>query len=468
MSAHRRLIVPLLLIAFLVAPLDCRRADGGAEDPVDREGRDAFVSYLKIDTTNPPGHETAGAKFLQQLLQKEGIEARLVGSDPERQSVYARLRSGSNDKALLLLHHIDVVPALAAEWTKAPFAGTIAEGYIWGRGALDVKSLGIAEAMAIIELKRRKVPLRRNIVFLGVAGEETGGAKGSQELLEKNPQLFDNVGFVINEGGYSETIVDHVAFWGIEVQEKVPLWLALHARGTAGHAASPPDDGGAVAKLVRALAAVEQIPTPYRLTPDVERYFHQVGATRHDERGEVLLNIAGELNGSRIGHVLTPSYRSLLHDTIDISLISGGTSVNSLPANASAEIDIRILPDEQTGPMLESVRAAAGKDAEVEVLLAGAPAPATSEDTDLYRSIERVLQRAEPSSRVAPIVGAGTTDSRFFRARGIAAYGVSPFKVNYYDAGTAHGIDERIRVRFFEEGVRLMRAIVSDFCERQE
>ncbi len=467
MTAHCRLIVPFLLTALLVAPLSCRRADGEAEDPVDREARDAFVAYLKIDTTNPPGRETAGAKFLQQLLQKEGIEARLVGSDPQRQSVYARLRSGSTEKALLLLHHIDVVPAVAAEWTRPPFGGTISDGYIWGRGALDVKSLGIAEAMALIELKRRNAPLRRDIVFLAVAGEETGGAQGTAELLQKNPELFDNVGYVINEGGYTETIVDRVALWGIEVQEKVPLWLSLHAKGTAGHAASPPDDGGALGKLVRALDAVQQIPTPYRLTPDVERYFHQVGATRHDERGEIMRNIAGELAGERLGRVLTPSYRSLLHDTIAITRVEGGSSVNSLPANAVADIDIRLLPDETTDAMLKQVRNAAGKDADVEVLLAGAPTPATSENTDLYRSLESVLRRAEPSSRVAPIVGAGTTDSRFFRARGIAAYGVSPFKVNYYDAGTAHGIDERIRTRFFEEGVRVMRAIVSDFCERK-
>lgn len=462
----RRLIVPLVFIAFLAASLDCRRAGGAAEDPADREARDALVSYLKINTTNPPGNETAGAKFLQQFLQKEGIEAKLVGSDPQRQSLVARLRSGSSEKALLLLHHIDVVPAVTADWTKPPFGGVVAEGYIWGRGALDVKSLGIAEAMAMIDLKRRNVPLRRDVVFLAVAGEETGGAKGSEELLRTHPEIFENVGYVINEGGYTETIVDRVSFWGIEAQEKVPLWLALHAKGAAGHAASPPDDGGALAKLVRAVSAVEEIPTPNRLTPDVERYFHQVGATRRDERGEVLRNIAGELNGPRVGRVLTPSYRSLLHDTIALTRIEGGSSVNSLPANAMANFDIRLLPDEQPDPMLQRVRAAAGKDADVEVLLAGAPTAATSADTDLYRTIERVMKKAEPSSSVAPIVGAGATDSRFFRARGIAAYGVSPFKVNYYDAGTAHGNDERIRVRFFSEGVRVMRQIVDDFCER--
>lgn len=463
---QRRLLL-FLLIAFLVAPLDCRRATGGADDPLDREAREAFISYLKIDTSNPPGRETPGAEFLQQLLRKEGIDAQLVGADPQRQSVYARLRSGSNEKALLLLHHIDVVPAVAAEWTKPPFAGAVAWGYTWGRGALDVKSLGIAEAMSLIEIKRRKLPLRRDIVFLAVADEEAGGLRGAKELLATHPELFDNVGFVLNEGGYNETIVDRVAFWGIEVQQKVPLWLSLHARGVAGHAAAPPDDGGSIAKLVAALAAIEQIPTPNRLTPDVEAYFHAAGEARRDERGEVLRNIAAELGGPRIAKALTPAYRALLHDTIAITRVAAGSSVNSIPANATAEVDIRLLPDEEPQPMLDRVRSVAGKEVEIEVLLAGKPAPATRANTELFTTLQRLMEKESPGSRVAPIVGAGTTDSRFFREHGMVAYGVAPFKVNYYDAGTAHGNDERIRTRFFSEGVRLMRTIVIDFCARK-
>lgn len=465
--AERRLIIPLVLIAFLVAPLDCRRATGEAEDPLGRDARDAFVSYLKIDTSNPPGRETTGARFLQQLLQKEGIRAQLVGSNPQRQSVYARLRSGSNEKALLLLHHIDVVPAVASEWTKPPFGGTVAEGYIWGRGALDIKSLGIAGAMSLIDIKRRNLPLRRDVVFLGVADEEAGGLNGCKELLEKHPEIFENVGFVLNEGGYNETIVDRVTFWGIEVQEKVPLWLSLHAKGTPGHAAAPPDGGGTLAKLVAALAAVEQISTPYRLTPDVEKFFHAAGAARKDERGEVLRNIAAEMSGDRFEHVLTPAYRSLLRDTVTITRVAGGSSVNSIPANAVADIDVRLLPDEQSEPMVQRVRDAVGKNADVEVLLAGAPVPTTGSDTELFSTLERTMRKEAPGSLVAPIVGAGTTDSRFFRARGIVAYGVAPFKVNYYDSGTVHGNDERIRAGFFTEGVRLMREIVIDFCERK-
>src|SRR5689334_20559824 len=151
------------MLALVVCSLHCRRAGGEESDPLLREAEANLVNYLRIDTSNPPGNESAGARFLQQLLTKEGIDARLVGDDPARQSVYARLASGSNEKALLLLHHIDVVPADAARWTKPPFGGVVASGYIWGRGALDIKSLGIAELMAFINLKRRHLPLRRDV-----------------------------------------------------------------------------------------------------------------------------------------------------------------------------------------------------------------------------------------------------------------------------------------------------------------
>src|SRR5437588_9280406 len=147
----------LALCFCALAPIQCRRAAAGSGDPVQREAEDALVSYLRIDTSNPPGNDTAGARFLQQLLIKDGINAQLIGSDPKRQSVYARLVSGSNEKALVLLHHIDVVPANAAEWTKPPFAGVRSGGYIWGRGARDIKSLGIAELRGVADLNLRHV-----------------------------------------------------------------------------------------------------------------------------------------------------------------------------------------------------------------------------------------------------------------------------------------------------------------------
>ena len=286
--------------------------------------------------------------------------------------------------------------------------------------------------------------------------------------MEKHPDLFRNAGYVLNEGGYNETVVDYVTFWGIEVQQKLPLWIELRAKGEGGHAASPPDDGGALARMVRALAAVQKIPTPYRLTDAVQKYFHEAGRGRPDERGEVLRSIATPLDVSKIERVLSPAYRSLLRDTIAITRVSGGTSVNAIPSSAVADLDIRLLPDETPDAMLAQVREAAGKNAEVNVLLSAPPVPASPSDTDLFRVTSAAMRKQEKRSSVGAIVGAGTTDSRYFRAQGIVAYGIAPFKVNFYDAGSVHGADERIRERFFIEGVRLMRSIVSDFCTRAQ
>ena len=456
-----------IVAAFILLPFQCRRATGIERDPFEREAEDNLVAYLKIDTTNPPGNETNGARFLQQLLVKEGIDAKLVGSNPLRQAVYARVSSGTNEKALVLLHHIDVVPVAANEWTKPPFSGLRAGGYIWGRGALDIKSLGIAELMALIDLKRRHLPLKRDIIYLGVPDEELGGLHGCKELLDSHPELFTNAGFVLNEAGYNETIVDKVAFWGIEVTQKVPLFVRIHMKGIAGHSASPPADGGTLVRLMKVLESIDAIPTPYRLTPAVDRYFKALAKTKHDEKGEVLGSLAEPLDVKRIESVLPPGYRSLLRDTIAITAIHGGVCPNCLPATATADIDIRVLNDESSAPMLERVRAAMPpKSGDVEVLLAGEPAPESPSDTDLFRILAANMKKAEPGSAVAPVVSGGTSDSRFFRQRGIVAYGIAPFKVNYYDADTVHGTDERIRANFFAEGTQLMRKIVADFCAR--
>jgi len=304
-------------------------------------------------------------------------------------------------------------------------------------------------------------------VLLATADEELGGLHGCGELLAQHPELFANVGYVINEGGYAETIVDKVSFWGIEVQQKVPLWIRIKTKGLAGHGAAPPDDGGSLVKLVRALAEIEKIETPYRLVPSVERHFHAAGKPRPDERGEVLRSIREPMDVERVKRVLSPGYRALLHDTIAVTRIDGGRSVNSIPPHASADVDIRLLPDERTDGMLQRVRDAVGKYGEVEVLLAGAPQPETPSNTDLFRLIARDMLSDEPGSVVAPIVGAGTSDSRFFREKGMVAYGIAPFKVNYYDADTVHASDERIRTRFFTQGTRLVRRIVRDFCARE-
>jgi acetylornithine deacetylase/succinyl-diaminopimelate desuccinylase-like protein len=305
------------------------------------------------------------------------------------------------------------------------------------------------------------------VILLGVADEELGGLHGCRELLEKYPELFANVGYVLNEGGSNETVIDRVRFWGIEIHQKVPLWIRVRVDGEGGHAASPPDGGGTLARLVRVLAAIQSIETPYRMTPAVARCFATAAKVRKDGRGTILQRIREPLDVKTIERDLPSGYRSMLRDTVTITRVNGGGSPNVIPAHASADVDVRLLPDTAPDAMLARIRDAAGKDAAIEVLLAGEVVPESRSDTELFDVVANAMRNDEPGSAVAPVVGLGTTDSRWFRARGITAYGIAPFKVNYYDADTVHANDERIRARFFAEGVRLMRAIVRDFCEQR-
>ncbi|HEU4886862.1 MAG TPA: M20/M25/M40 family metallo-hydrolase [Thermoanaerobaculia bacterium] len=451
---------------LLAATLSCRNAEGVAKDPVEQEAEDAFVAYLRIDTTNPPGNETAGATYLRDLLVKDGIDAKLVGDDPKRQAVYARLSSGAtSEKALLLLSHIDVVPADPALWRNPPFSGKREGGYIWGRGALDIKSLTIAQLMAVVDLKRRGAKLRRDVIFLAVPDEELGGVAGAKKLLEQHPELFEGVGFVLNEGGSNETAVDKVLFWGIEVQQKVPLWLRITTDGAGGHGASGND--GASMKLIRTLQAIDAIETPYRLSDAVARAAATSAAARTDGGGQRMRMLREPLDIARIERELPPGYRSLLRDTITVTRLAAGSAVNVVPSRAIGEVDIRMLPGSSTSEMLAKVREVAGQNATVDVILAGEPTPESPASGELYDTLVRVFHASAPGSAVGPMVTPGTTDSRYFRARGIVAYGIAPFKVNYYDADGVHGNDEKIRTRFFSEGVGVMRRIVREFSERQ-
>jgi acetylornithine deacetylase/succinyl-diaminopimelate desuccinylase-like protein len=457
----RRGTFALLAALLLTASLQCRRAEGVSEDPVEQEAEDALVAYLRIDTTNPPGNETSGAVYLRDLLTKEGIEARLVGADSKRQGVYARLRSGTNAKALLLLSHIDVVPADPAQWRNPPFEGKREGGYIWGRGAIDAKSLTIAHLMAFVNLRRTGAKLTRDVVFLATPDEELGGLEGVRELLERDPQLFAGVGFALNEGGANDTAVDRVLVWGVEVQQKQPLWLRVVAEGRGGHGAAV--ERGAPSKLVRALAAIDGIETPWRLTEDVARSAAAARAVRKDARAGVLGLIREPLDIPAIEREL-PGYRALLRDTITITRIRAGSAINSVPTQASAEVDIRLLPGTNPQSMLDEVRRVVGEEAKVEVLLSSEPIPGSPASGELWEAVRDAMLRNSPQSPVVPLIIGGTTDSRHLRQAGVTAYGVSPFKINYYDAPGVHGNDERIRARFFAEGVRLMRAIVRDFC----
>ncbi|MDX1582839.1 MAG: M20/M25/M40 family metallo-hydrolase, partial [Thermoanaerobaculia bacterium] len=399
-------------------------------------------------------------------LAEEGIDSQLLGDDPERQSLYARLESGRETPALILTHHIDVVPARSENWSVEPFSAPVREGYVWGRGAIDAKSLGIAHLISFIDLARsvgEGAALSRDVILLAVADEETGGLAGTASLLEKHPELFEDVGYVLNEGGGNQVVVDETIFWGIEIDQKIPLWIELESTGAGGHGAGIHDDS-AVIRLLRALDSVRGIKPARSVTPSVRSYFEAVSKVKKGHKATVLAEIDQYVASPQLDSVLPAGYLGLLQDTWTISVLEAGRRVNVVPEQARAQIDVRLRPGTDSAQLLEEFRNMVSPHADVTVLLEGEPAPPSPVDTDLWQSIEKVLTPITPSGVIGPMVALGTTDSRFYRQRGIVAYGFSPYKINFYDVSTVHGADERIRLNFLLEGIDVMKQIARDFC----
>ncbi|MGZ8522702.1 MAG: M20/M25/M40 family metallo-hydrolase, partial [Candidatus Binatia bacterium] len=301
--------------------------------------------YVQIDTTNPPGNELKAAAFLKAILDTEGIEARAIESAPGRANLYARLKGNGAKKAILLMHHMDVVPAQAELWREPPFSGAIKDGVIWGRGALDNKGGGVMALMTLLALKRQNIQLKGDLILLGTADEEAGGVLGAGFLLDKHPELFKDVSVVFNEGGGIRVGDDGRArLYSVSVAEKVPLWLKLTAPGTPGHAASP-GDNQAVLKLVAALNRLASYRSPVKVTPEVQKFYADSAATAPANRREHYLDLRKALQEPTFAaeFLKDRSNNARVRNTISITGIKGSDKINVIPAEASAEVDVRLL-----------------------------------------------------------------------------------------------------------------------------
>ena len=413
--------------------------------------------YIQIDTTNPPGNEAEGARYLADRLAEAGIEARLLQSPKGRTSLYAHLPATApkTGGALVLMHHIDVVPA-NDDWTEPPFSGRIAKGKIWGRGAIDVKGLGVAQLAALVRLAREKTPRHRDLVYLAVADEETGGGEGAGWLVEAHPELFDGVDAVLNEGGANRVVLERLAWWGIEVAQKRPLWLVARAQGRGAHGSTPMTDS-ATHRLVQALARVAARPPIYRVDPVVRDYLGAMVAIEGGVMADLFEGIDNLVANGTIAQNLPPSWLAVLTDTVQVTRIETTDTINVIPADVAGYIDIRLLPSTDAEAMLEDLRQTLGPRVTVEVLL-GAPELAPSPtDHPLFETLTEVLAVRGPT---VPAVIAGVTDSRYFRARGIATYGFDPFALDPRDMKGVHAKNEAIPVRTYLRGVETMGRVV--------
>lgn len=411
----------------------------------------ALADYLRIDTTNPPGNERAGAEWLAGKLHAAGIPSQLFVSPHGRASLYATLPAtvASPDKpgAIVLLHHIDVVPA-GDGWQHPPFGGEVHGGELWGRGAIDTKGLGVCQLMAFLDLARSPLPRRRELVLLAVADEEAGGGEGVGWLLAAHPELFANVDAVLNEGGVNKSVGDRMLFWGIEVDQKRPLWLEVAATGRPGHA-SAANPESATHRLVAGLARLVAAPRPRRLTPAAREFL--TALARFDPQArDALADLASPA---------LPGLESLLTDTVQITTLAGSDRINVVAGEARAGIDVRLLPDTDAAAFVAGIEKILGPDLAVSVLLTAPAAPPSSATDPVYRTLATALAQGT-ATPVVPAFIPAFTDSRAFRARGIAAYGVSPFALDALALRTIHAPDERMPLATLERGVETMIRVV--------
>ncbi|MEA2659153.1 MAG: hypothetical protein QOF64_1749 [Candidatus Binatota bacterium] len=418
--------------------------------------------YIQVDTTNPPGNEIKAAQLLKEIFDREGIEARIIESAPGRGNLFARLRGDGSRKSIVLLNHMDVVPAEPKLWKEPPFSGAINDGVIWGRGAIDNKGGGVMHLMTLLALKRQNTQLKGDVIFIGTADEEAGGVFGAAYLLDKHPEFFKNVGVVLNEGGGVRVGEDGRArTYSVGVAEKVPLWLKLTAPGTPGHAASP-GSNQAVLKLITALSRIASYQSPIKVVPEVQKFYADSAASAPASRREQYLDLRKALQdpGFAAEFLKDRSDNARVRNTISITGIKGSDKINVIPAEASAEIDVRLLPGEEPQAFINEMRRVVADDSiKIEILLSRAAAVSPA-SPDVLKVIAEYAQSKDPGTPILFPMGSGFTDCHFFRTKGIPCLGFLPRRSRPSEEGMVHGINERVAVEDLKSAVREMYEIV--------
>lgn len=419
--------------------------------------------YIQVDTVNPPGNETNGTQFFAKIFEEAGIQYETAESAPGRGNIWARLKGGDKP-ALVLLNHMDVVPADSDYWEFAPFDGAIKDGYIQGRGALDMKGLGIVQLQGFLALHAGKQKLNRDVIFVATADEEAGGAFGAGWLVKNKPEIFENVGYLLNEGGGGSVQGTDTVF-SIEVTQKIPLWLRLVARGNPGHGSAPQTET-AVTRILRAGDRLARTKFPTHVIPAVKALFESTARYQEKKLAEHYADISNAIHDAEFMNYLqltNPRANSLLRNTCSVTRLSGSSKINVVPTEASIELDCRLLPDQDIEKFIREL-AIIISDPNVKIeKIMGFTAAVSSADTPLYRMIETSIETHFPGAIVVSGVTTGFTDSHFFRDLGIVSYGFGPFVTPRIDRRGVHGNNERITVENMERGTRVMIDLLNRF-----
>lgn len=419
--------------------------------------------YVRLDTTNPPGNEIVAARFLERVLAREGIPSEVVLSASGRANLVARVKGRDPGHALMLVHHMDVVPATASEWSVPPLAGKLEGGYLWGRGSLDDKGMGVAHLLSALLLVRLGVVPAHDVVFLAVADEESGGGQGARWLLEHQRAWFQGVEFALNEGGAIIELAPGQLVYGVELAQKAPLWLRLTAHGVAGHGSAPAPET-ATAVLVRGLARLAEHPFPIVVVPEVQAMFAARAVALPEAERAPFRDLARALKAPKFQKKFLGNARdaALVHNTLAITQLSASDKENVISERASAVLDIRLLPGQDARAVTEQVKRILAEPAiDVEALLSWT-AQAAPRDTPLFSAIERLAQARHAGAPVMANVIGGFTDCNALRVANIVCYGFHPMRVPVDEFHRIHGKDERIDTLALAESVLALGDLIRE------
>jgi acetylornithine deacetylase/succinyl-diaminopimelate desuccinylase-like protein len=448
--------------------------------------------YLRIDTSNPPGNEMRAVKFFKKILDEEGIENREFEYAPGRGDLWARIPAsvdhthpstsagkassqnqgevrhpasepGPPKRPIILLNHMDVVTSVAAHWRVPPFSGDLKDGYIWGRGAQDMKDEGLAQLVVMVMLKREKLALDRDVIFLAVADEEVGDT-GSDWFIAHEADLLENAEFLINEGGENLLENGKVRYVGVDVGEKTTFWLHVVAHGRPGHASRPIPDS-APDRLVAALDKIIAYRPPLRVLPVVDEFLRDMAAYEPPGRAAYYRSIRKAIQDKKFRDELEgdESLNFLLRDTISLTMLGASEQTNVIPAEAWANLDVRILPGGDPHEVLEALRRVVNDpDVSIEPLEPDfRVANYSGTDNALYAQIREVAAKYFPGTPVVPHITSGYTENQRYRPLGMVAYGFNPYTATDEEGNTEHGNDERIRVEEVRRGPRILFDVVA-------
>ena len=419
---------------------------------------------IRFDTTNPPGNEAACIDFLRAQLDEVGCETQTYEQVPGRPNLVSRL-PGGEAPPLLLQGHVDVVTTALQDWKHPPFAAVLEDGYVWGRGALDMKA-GVAMLVhAFLRAKRENVQLPGDLVLLVLSDEEAGGNVGARYVVQEHPELFDGMRYALGEFGGFTLHVGGKRFYPIQVAEKQICWLKATVRGPGGHGAMV-HRGGTIARLGRFLSDLDRKRMPVHVTPVVRQTIEAIAAELPRRQSAIVRSLLKpRLTGAAL-RLLGPTaaqFEPMLRNTVNATIVRGGAKINVVPSEIELELDGRALPGFSPEQLIAELHDLAGDDIEVE-LVRHDPGPAAP-DLGLFETLAGVIRELDPEGIPIPLLQIGVTDGRFFSQAGVQTYGFLPMRLpeGFDFTKLIHAADERIPVDAVEFGAEAVWRAVQRF-----